>query len=61
MIVGSGGSPFAAHPGESSNPLDRFYAWADVSVLANGRVRVKVLGFDEHFGPTQVLAQWEIR
>ena len=61
VIVGSGGSPFAAHPGESSNPLDRFYAWADVSVLANGRVRVKVLGFDEHFGPTQVLAQWEIR
>jgi len=61
VIVGSGGSPFAAKPGESSNPQDRLYAWADVSVLRSGVARVQVHAFDEHFGPTKVIAQWEIR
>lgn len=61
VIVGSGGSPFAAWPGQSSNPIDRFYAWADVKVYADDRVQIQVLGFDEHFGPTQVLKTWELR
>lgn len=61
VIVGSGGSPFAAWPGQSSNPFDRFYAWADVKVYADDRVQIQVLGFDEHFGPTQVLKTWELR
>lgn len=61
VIVGSGGSPFAAKPGQSSNPFDRFYAWADVKVYADDRVQIQVLGFDERFGPTQVLKTWELR
>jgi len=60
VIVGSGGSPFAAKPGQSSNPFDRFYAWADVKVYADNRVQIQVLGFDEHFGPTQVLKTWDL-
>lgn len=61
VIVGSGGSPFSAKPGDSNNPQDRMYAWADVRVRQSGKVIIEVRGFDEHFGPTQVLARWDIR
>ena len=60
VIVGSGGSPFGVKPEESDNPVDRSYAWADVNVFKSGRVHVTILGFDEHFGPTHVITQWDM-
>lgn len=30
VIVGSGGSPFEAGPGDGTTPVDRYYAWATV-------------------------------
>jgi hypothetical protein len=60
VIVGSGGSPFEAAPGASSNPNDRKYAWALVRVYANGRVRMEARGFDEHFGPTETIESIEL-
>lgn len=55
IMVGSGGSPFTAQPGESSNPQDRMYAWALVQVRASGKVQIEVYGFDEHYGKTHKL------
>lgn len=60
VIVGSGGSPFAAGPTEASKPSDRMYAWAEVAVHANGSAEIVVRGFDEHLGPTQVIEQWQL-
>jgi hypothetical protein len=60
VIVGSGGSPFAASPAEASRPSDRMYAWAEVAVRADGRAEIVVRGFDEHLGPTQVIEQWQL-
>jgi len=61
VIVGSGGSPFAASPTEASKPSDRMYAWAEVAVHADGSTDIVVRGFDEHLGPTQVIEQWTLR
>ena len=61
VIVGSGGSPFGIKKGESKNPQDRMYAWADVKVHANGSLGVKIFGFDEYMGPTLELAHWRIQ
>jgi hypothetical protein len=58
VIVGSGGSPFET---DTRPGLDRTHAWAVVDVLANGHVRVTTYGFDEHLGPTRVLARFTIR
>jgi len=55
IMVGSGGSPFTAQPGESSNPQDRMYAWALVRVRVSGKRQIDVYGFDEHYGKTQKL------
>jgi hypothetical protein len=57
VIVGSGGSPFDAKPGEATqNPgTDRAYAWATVKVHASGRVIVTAYGFSDTYGPTQQL------
>ena len=60
MIVGSGGSPFAAGVVNEKNPHDRDYAWADVRVYSSGRVHVEIWGFDEHLGPTHRLQAWDI-
>ena len=60
IIVGSGGSPFEAKPGMSSNPNDRKYAWANVDVHASGLVNVVIRGFDEHYGPTETIQTIEI-
>ncbi len=57
VIVGSGGSPFES---DTKPGLDRTHAWAVVDVLANGKVRVTTYGFDEHLGPTRVLARFTI-
>ena len=55
IIVGSGGSPFAAGPNDHASPNDRQYAWAFVKVFQSGRLLVEISGFDEHFGATRVL------
>jgi hypothetical protein len=55
VIVGSGGSPFSADPGETQNPTDRMYAWALVRVYASGKVLIDTYGFDEHYGKTRLL------
>jgi hypothetical protein len=57
VLVGSGGSPFEALPTDGTiNPAtDRDYAWATVQVLANGKVKLKVYGFSDQFGPTKLL------
>jgi len=60
VLVGSGGSPFAAKPGFAEHPTDRFYAWAEVAVHADGAAEVVVHGFDANLGPTRVLAQWAL-
>ena len=60
LLVGSGGSPFEARPGESVKPEDRLYAWADVAVYSTGRVHLKIYGFDEFFGETRVVADRDL-
>lgn len=60
VIVGAGGSPFEAKPGESLNPNDRQYSWALVEVHRSGRVAMEVYGFDEHLGPTHALERIEL-
>ncbi len=60
VIVGSGGSPFTAKSVTDKNPHDRDYAWADVRVYSSGRVHVEILGFDDHFGPTQKIQAWDL-
>ncbi len=59
VLVGTGGSPWDAKPGEQTlHPLsDRAYAWATVDIHESGRVKITAYGFDEHFGPTKVLQQ----
>ncbi|MDC8786246.1 metallophosphoesterase family protein [Roseateles koreensis] len=59
VIVGSGGSPFDAKSTDvtKSPATDRSYAWATVKVHQDGGVDVLGYGFDEHFGPTQLLQQ----
>ena len=57
VMVGSGGSPFEALPTDVTiNPTtDRDYAWVTVKVYATGAVKIKAYGFDDQFGPTQVI------
>ena len=59
VIVGAGGSPFEAKPGDSANLNDRQYSWALVKVHRSGRVVMEVSGFDENFGPTHRLESIE--
>ncbi|WP_189090679.1 metallophosphoesterase family protein [Deinococcus ruber] len=60
VIVGSGGSPFEAKPGDSQNPQDRMYAWVTVQVMKSGQVHVDAYGFNDQYGPTQKLASWNL-
>lgn len=60
IIVGSGGSPFAAGPDDHASPHDRHYAWAFVKVFQSGRLVIDISGFDEHFGGTQILETIEL-
>jgi len=74
VVVGSGGSPFddklvgtcsAAHPPGCTeptltNPFDRYYAWATVSVHQSGNVSMTVHGFSDTFGPTQDLTLYDV-
>jgi len=54
VLVGSGGSPFES-PVATNNPDDRMYAWANVRIYENGKVRIDAWGFDENYGPTTLL------
>jgi hypothetical protein len=74
VIVGSGGSPFddklvgtcsASNPPgctepKLTNPYDRYYAWALVSVHASGKVSLQVSGFSDQFGPVQDLSLYDV-
>jgi hypothetical protein len=74
VIVGSGGSPFddklvgtcssTNPPGctepKLTNPYDRYYAWALVSVHASGKVSLQVNGFSDQFGPVQDLKIYDV-
>ncbi|MGI9135304.1 MAG: hypothetical protein ACR2I0_15410 [Rhodoferax sp.] len=63
VLVGSGGSPWDARPGESTlHPhTDRSYAWATVEVRRSGKVEISAYGFDENFGPTRRLQRITLR
>jgi hypothetical protein len=60
VIIGSGGSPFSIPKEYCDKASDRIFAWADVTIHANGEVAVKIVGFDEAFGPTRVIEKWVI-
>ncbi len=55
VLVGSGGSPWDAQPGElTRNPeTDRSYAWATVSIRRSGKVDIDAYAFSDSFGPTR--------
>jgi len=64
VIVGSGGSPFdetllgtcpSCSEPALTNPWDRYYAWALVQVHQSGAVTLTANGFNDAFGPTQLL------
>lgn len=57
VLVGTGGSPWDAKPGEKTlHPRsDRAYAWASVEIRRSGKVGITAYGFSDAFGPTQVL------
>lgn len=57
VLVGSGGSPFDAKPGEATqNPAtDRTYAWATVTIHRSGKVDLTAYGFSDAYGPTRIL------
>ncbi len=57
VLVGSGGSPWDAQPGEETmNPTsDRAYAWATVSIRKSGKVEISAYGFSDMYGPTRLL------
>jgi hypothetical protein len=59
FIVGSGGSPFEAdHP--TGKATDRMYSWVTVKVYESGKVHIDAYGFDENYGPTQVIGSWDL-
>ena len=57
VMVGSGGSPWDAQPGEATmNPAsDRAYAWATVSIHKSGKVDINAYGFSDSYGPNRLL------
>ncbi len=57
VLVGSGGSPFDASTTDATfaPASDRAYAWATVKIHRSGKVKITAYGFDDEFGPTQVL------
>ncbi len=59
VLVGTGGSPWDAKPGETTlHPeSDRAYAWATVEVRKSGKVDITAYGFSDTFGPTKVLGR----
>jgi hypothetical protein len=60
IIVGTAGSPFGIKPGQSRNPLDRLYAWAQVEMYQDGSATIQVWGFDDQGGPTHLLERIQL-
>ncbi len=60
VIVGGGGSPFSIPKEFIEKEGERMYAWADVRIHENGRVSIRIFGFDEDFGPTRIIEAWDI-
>lgn len=52
IMVGTGGSPFSVAKADTTNPQDRMYAWAIVSLHASGKIHLEAFGFDENYGKT---------
>jgi len=63
VLVGSGGSPFAAQPDDVTvNPqTDRDYAWVIVNIHQSGRVTMTAYGFDAEFDATKVLGYYILK
>jgi len=60
VIVGTAGSPLSIKPGKSDNPFDALYAWAEVSVHADGSVDIVVRGFAAPDAARIELERWTI-
>ena len=60
VIVGGGGSPFSISKEFSDKESDRMFSWADVKVYEDGSVGITINGFDEKYGPTRIIEQWEV-
>jgi len=63
VLVGSGGSPFAAQQGDVTvNPqTDRDYVWVTINVRQSGRITMTAYGFDDQFDETKILAYYVLR
>lgn len=63
VLVGSGGSPFAAQETDVTvNPqTDRDYAWVTVNIRQSGRITMTAYGFDDQFDATKTLAYYVLR
>lgn len=61
IMVGTGGSPFSVAKADSSNPQDRMYAWAIVSLHASGKIHLETFGFDEQYGKTSRLKSFYLK
>ncbi len=61
IMVGSGGSPFSVAKKDSSNPQDRMYAWAIVSLHKSGKIHLETFGFDEQYGKTNRLKSFYLK
>ena len=57
VLVGSGGSPWDAQPGEETmnQDSDRAYAWATVRIHQSGKIEITAYGFSDSYGPTRLL------
>ncbi len=60
VIVGGGGSPFSIPKESIEKESDRMFSWADVVIDKNGGVHIRIFGFDEAFGPTRIIEEWDI-
>ena len=69
VLVGSGGSPFedklvgtcpSCTEPVTTNPYDRYYAWALVQVHKSGVVSLNLYGFSDDFGPTEKLRKYTV-
>ena len=60
VLIGSGGTPLGIPASATDNPHDAMFAWAEVSVLADGNVDIAVHGFPDAATKTARLAQWRL-
>jgi hypothetical protein len=60
VIAGTAGSPFDAKVGDSTNPLDRSYVWTLFEVRKSGKVHFSSFGFDDAFGPSKLVDEFDL-